>query len=156
MKQEKTFKETIDERPRGRVEHWRVVNVFLVLYDIIAVNTATFVGKKVAGVPGGIVASLGVVAPSVVIITLIAGILTSFADIPAVKSAFGGIRVCVCVLIFNSVLKLFKAAVIDKAALVIFALVLACSFFFGVSPVLLVIFSAVAGIILTNLGVKGK
>ena len=92
----------------------------------------------------------------VVIITLIAGILTSFADIPAVKSAFGGIRVCVCVLIFNSVLKLFKAAVIDKAALVIFALVLACSFFFGVSPVLLVIFSAVAGIILTNLGVKGK
>lgn len=123
---------------------------------IIAVNTATFVGKKVAGVPGGIVASLGVVAPSVVIITLIAGILTSFADIPAVKSAFGGIRVCVCVLIFNSVLKLFKAAVIDKAALVIFALVLACSFFFGVSPVLLVIFSAVAGIILTNLGVKGK
>ena len=62
---------------------------------IIAVNTATFVGKKVAGVPGGIVASLGVVAPSVVIITLIAGILTSFADIPAVKSAFGGIRVCV-------------------------------------------------------------
>ena len=123
---------------------------------IIAVNTATFVGKKVAGVPGGIVASLGVVAPSVVIITLIAGILTSFADIPAVKSAFGGIRVCVCVLIFNSVLELFKAAVIDKAALVIFALVLACSFFFGVSPVLLVIFSAVAGIILTNLGVKGK
>ena len=123
---------------------------------IIAVNTATFVGKKVAGVPGGIVASLGVVAPSVVIITLIAGILTSFADIPAVKSAFGGIRVCVCVLIFNSVLKLFKAAVIDKAALVICALVLACSFCFGVSPVLLVIFSAVAGIILTNLGVKGK
>ena len=42
MKQEKTFKETIDERPRGRVEHWRVVNVFLVLYDIIAVNTAFF------------------------------------------------------------------------------------------------------------------
>ena len=123
---------------------------------VIAVNTATFIGNKLAGVLGGIVATLGVVSPSVVIITLIAGILTSFAEIQAVKSAFGGIRVCVCVLIFNSVLKLFKAAVIDKAALVIFALVMACSFFFGVSPVLLVVFSAVAGIILTNLGVKGK
>ena len=123
---------------------------------VIAVNTATFIGNKLAGVLGGIVATLGVVTPSVVIITLIAGILTSFAEIQAVKSAFGGIRVCVCVLIFNSVLKLFKAAVIDKAALVIFALVMACSFFFGVSPVLLVVFSAVAGIILTNLGVKGK
>lgn len=123
---------------------------------VIAVNTATFIGNKLAGVLGGIVATLGVVAPSVVIISLIAGILTNFAEIQAVKSAFGGIRVCVCVLIFNSVLKLFKAAVIDKAALVIFALVMACSFFFGVSPVLLVVFSAVAGIILTNLGVKGK
>jgi chromate transporter len=123
---------------------------------IIAVNTATFVGNKLAGVIGGIAATLGVVAPSVVIITLIAGILTSFAEIQAVKSAFGGIRVCVCVLIFNSVLKLFKAAVIDKATLVVFALVMAASFFFGISPVLLVIFSAAAGIILTNLGVKGK
>ena len=65
---------------------------------VIAVNTATFIGYKIAGVPGGIVATLGVVFPSVVIISIIAGILTTFADIPAVKSAFAAIRVCVCVL----------------------------------------------------------
>lgn len=123
---------------------------------IIAVNTATFIGNKLAGSVGGIVASLGVVFPSVIIITLIAGILTSFADIPAVKSAFAGIRVCVCVLIFNSVLKLYKSAVIDKAALVIFAAVLVCSFFFKVSPVILVVISAVLGILLTKWGVRGK
>ena len=68
---------------------------------VIAVNTATFIGRKVAGVPGGIVATAGVVFPSVVIITVIAGILSNFADIPAVQSAFAGIRVCVCVLIFK-------------------------------------------------------
>ena len=73
---------------------------------VIAVNTATFIGYKYKGVAGGIAATLGVVFPSVVIITLIAGILTNFADVPAVKSAFAGIRVCVSVLIFNAVLKL--------------------------------------------------
>ena len=86
---------------------------------VIAVNTATFIGYKVAGTIGGIVATLGVVFPSVVIITVIAGILTNFADVPAVKSAFAGIRVCVCVLIFNAVLKLWKKAVVDKVTLVL-------------------------------------
>jgi chromate transporter len=123
---------------------------------VIAVNTATFIGYKVAGIPGGIVATLGVVFPSLVIITLIAGILTSFADIPAVKSAFSAIRVCVCVLIFNAVLKLWKSAVKDKAAAVLFAVVLALSLFFGLSPVILVLLCALAGIVLTRTGVRGR
>ena len=63
---------------------------------------------------------------------------------------------CVCVLIFNSVLKIYKSAVIDKAALVIFAAVLVCSFFFKVSPVILVVISAALGILLTKWGVRGK
>ena len=123
---------------------------------VIAVNTATFIGQKLAGVPGGIVASLGVVFPSLVIITVIAGILTSFADIPAVKSAFAAIRVCVCVLIFNSVLKLWKGAVKDKAALVLFLLVFGLSLFFDISPIVFVVFCAAAGIALTQWGVRGK
>ena len=123
---------------------------------IIAVNTATFIGNKLAGPLGGAIATAGMVFPSLVIITLIAGILTNFADIPAVKSAFAGIRVCVCVLIFTSVLKLYRSAVIDIPALVIFILVLAASFFFSVSPVILVVCSALAGILLTSLGVRGK
>ena len=101
---------------------------------VIAVNTATFIGYKTAGVPGGVIATLGVVFPSVVIITLIAGLITRFADIPAVKSAFAAVRVCVCVLIFNSVLKLWKGAVKDKAALVLFLAVFLLSVFFDISP----------------------
>ena len=123
---------------------------------VIAVNTATFIGYKVAGNLGGIVATLGVVFPSVVIITLIAGILTSFADIPAVRSAFSAIRVCVCVLIFNAVLKLWKGAVKDKAAAVIFAVVFGLSVFFDISPVLFVLLCGIAGIMLTRMGVRGK
>lgn len=123
---------------------------------VIAVNTATFIGYKVAGIAGGIVATLGVVFPSLVIIMLIAGILTNFADIPAVKSAFAAIRVCVCVLIFNSVLKLWKGAVKDRAAVVLYLIVLGISLFFDVSPIVFVIFCATAGILLTRMGVRGK
>ncbi len=123
---------------------------------VIAVNTATFIGHKQSGFLGGIVATLGVVFPSVVIITLIAGILTTFADIPAVKSAFAAIRVCVCVLIFNAVLKLWKGAVKDKAALCLFLLVFGLSVFLDISPVIFVIVCAVSGIVLTRMGVRGK
>ena len=123
---------------------------------VIAVNTATFVGYKVAGTLGGIAATLGVVFPSVVIITVIAGILTHFADIPAVQSAFAAIRVCVCVLIFNAVLKLWKGAVKDKAALALFLIVFVTSVFLDISPVFYVLFCALAGILLTRWGVRGK
>ena len=123
---------------------------------IIAVNTATFVGQSIAGVAGGIVATLGMVFPSLVIISVIAGILTNFADILAVKSAFAGIRVCVCVLIFNAVVKLWKGAVPDKAALVLCLAVFALSVFLDISPVVVVIFCAVAGILFTQAGVRGK
>lgn len=123
---------------------------------VIAVNTATFIGYKIAGKLGGVVATLGVVFPSFVIITVIAGIIQNFADIPAVKSAFAGIRVCVCVLIFNSVIKLWKGAVKDKAALALCLLVFLLSVFFKISPIVFVLFCAAAGILFTRLGVRGK
>ncbi|MBQ3381262.1 MAG: chromate transporter [Oscillospiraceae bacterium] len=123
---------------------------------VIAVNTATFIGYRVAGLAGGVAATLGVVFPSVVIICLIAGILTNFADIPAVKSAFTAIRVCVCVLIFNAVVKLWKGAVKDKAGLVLFLIVFVLSLFFDISPVVFVLFCALAGLVLTRTGVRGK
>ena len=112
---------------------------------IIAVNTATFIGRKVKGDLGGIVATLGVVFPSLVIITIIAAFLRNFADLPAVKNAFAGIRVCVCVLIFNAVIKLWKKSVVDKPTLVICAVVFLCSVFGILSPIVAVVLAGVAG-----------
>ena len=112
---------------------------------IIAVNTATFVGYKYKGVLGGVLASLGVVFPSVIIISLIATLLTSFADIPAVQHAMVGINACVVALIGNSVLKLGKSSVKDKLCAAIFLVVLVLAFFAGLSPVLLVVGSGLAG-----------
>ncbi len=115
---------------------------------IIAVNTATFVGQKQARVLGGIVATLGIVAPSLVIISVLAGFINTFAELAVVKNAFAGIRVCVCVLIFNAVCKLWKGSVKSKLALAIFAVVTLGSLFFDLSPVLFVVVAAVLGICL--------
>ena len=118
---------------------------------IIAVNTATFIGQKFAGNLGGIVATLGVVFPSLVIITILAAFINNFAHIAWVQNAFAGIQVCVCVLIFNAVRKLLKKSVVDRRTAVIFLLVLVGSVFLHVSPVWFVLLAALSGILLKNL-----
>ncbi len=114
----------------------------------IAVNTATLVGYRVCGVWGGLVATLGVIFPSLVIITMIAALMQSFADIPAVQHAFIGIRACVCALILDSVIKLGKKAIVDVPTLVIAIVVLGMTCLTKFSPVMFVLLAAVAGICL--------
>ena len=121
---------------------------------VIAVNTATFVGQKQAGVIGGIFATLGVVFPSLVIITIIAAFIQNFAHLAVVQKAFAGIRVCVCVLILNAVVKLWKKSVVDWKTFVIFAAVFAGSVFLSVSPVVYVVIAALAGIVVKELEAK--
>lgn len=118
---------------------------------VIAVNTATFVGQKQAGICGGIFATLGVVFPSLVIIMIIAAFIQNFAHLPAVQNAFAGIRVCVCVLILNAVVKLWKKSVVDWKTFLIFLLVFAGSVFLNISPVLYVLAAALAGIVVKEL-----
>ena len=119
---------------------------------VIAVNTATFIGQKNKGVPGGILATLGVVFPSLVIISLLAGVITAFSHLAWVSHAFGGIRVCVCILILNAVVKLLKKAVIDVPTAILFAAVALGSYFTPLSPVVFVVAAGAAGIVLRGLG----
>ena len=144
------------------LRHWATEEELLDYYaigqctpGIIAVNTSTFVGQKQAGIAGGIAATLGMVFPSLVFISIIAGLISNFADIPAVRNAFAGIQVCVCVLIFNATIKLLKKSVIDRRTAVIFSLVLAGSVVVNLSPVWFVLVSACAGAALKALEVRG-
>lgn len=115
---------------------------------VIAVNTATFIGQKKKGILGGIVATLGVVFPSLLIISILAGVIEAFSHIQWVQHAFGGIRICVCVLIANAVVKLFKKAVIDSVTMIIFIIVALCGTLFPVSPIVYVVGAAVVGIVI--------
>ena len=121
---------------------------------IIAVNAATFIGQKQKGIVGGIVATLGMVTPSLLIILVLAGLITSFSHLTWIQNAFAGIRVCVCVLIFNTVLKLAKKAVVDWKTLLIFLVIVTGSCLTDLSPVLFVLFAAVCGIVLKGLEAK--
>ena len=123
---------------------------------IIAVNTATFIGQKQRGILGGILATLGVVFPSLVIISILAGLITNFSHIWWVQKAFSGIQVCVCILILNAVVKLLKKSVVDKATAAIFLLVLVGGTVLTLSPAWFVVAAAVLGVILKNLEEKIK
>ena len=118
---------------------------------IIAVNTATFIGQKYRGIVGGIVATLGLVFPSLVIISILAGLILNFADFAVVKNAFAGIRVCVCILIFNAVVKLFKSSVIDAVTTVIFIAVTILALLLDISPVIYVLLAGFAGVCVKGL-----
>lgn len=115
---------------------------------VIAVNTATFIGYKLKGIIGGIIATLGVVFPSLIIILIIAAFLQNFADLAIVKNAFSGIRICVSVLIINAVMKLWKSSVIDISTTIIFFIIFIAAIFTDLSPIIFVVFAGLAGIIL--------
>ncbi|MCF0134759.1 MAG: chromate transporter [Blautia sp.] len=114
---------------------------------IIAVNTATFIGYKTAGIIGGIVATLGVVAPSVVIISILAGLIRNFSELWPVRYALEGIRACVFVLVFSTVIKLSRKALVNAVSYLIFGCVLLLALFTEVSTVWLVILSGIVGIV---------
>ena len=80
---------------------------------IIALNVSTFIGEKRHGVKGALAATVGFLTAPVVLILLIAMFLTNFAQLAVVQHAFAGIRVCVCVLIVQAVLRLWKKSVVD-------------------------------------------
>lgn len=114
---------------------------------IIAVNVATFVGYKRAGVLGGIVATAGMVSPSIVIISLIASFISNFTEITWVQSALKGINVAVCVLLLSSLMKLQKKSLIDCVTWLIAIASFCCVSFLGVKTYICIVISAIIGMV---------
>lgn len=123
---------------------------------VIAVNTASFVGMKKKGIPGAIVSTLGVVAPSVIIITFIAAFVSHFSDNVYVKHAFAGIRLAVCSLVTITIYGLLKKNV--KGFITAFLAVAAFVFtyFLNISPIVAVVLAAVLGIVTNVIKNKNK
>ncbi len=134
--------------------HWATEDEIIDYYAIgqctpgvIAVNSSTFVGYKIAGIPGGIAATLGVITPSLVIISLIAAFLTGFQDYPLVQRALSGIRISVCILMASSLWQLGKKSIGDLFGAVLCVLAFLLSYFTPVSTVLLVVLAGVCGVV---------
>ena len=115
---------------------------------IIAVNTATFVGYKRKGVAGGIVATLGMVSPSIVIITVVALFLEVLITHPITQHALMGIRGVVCALMLNTVQTLAKKSLVSPICVVICAVAFALALLTEIPTILLIVLAGVAGVVI--------
>lgn len=122
---------------------------------IIAINTATFVGYKKKGIAGGIFSTLGMMSPSVIIITLVAVCLEQFINNIWVQHALMGIRGVVCALMLNTVITLAKKSLVSPITWMICGLAFLASMFTPVPLIAIVIVAALWGIIMEKIK-RGK
>lgn len=142
-------REVVDKK--GWASHEEILDYYAIGQStpgIIAINTSTFCGYKVGGNIGGIVASLGFISPSIIIISIIAKFLQSFSDLAIIQHAFAGIRVAVCALVFYSVLNMIKKDANTGLKFMVFILTFIAIGFLSVSPIVVVITVGVFGILL--------
>lgn len=118
---------------------------------IIAVNTATFVGYKRKGVAGGIIATLGMVAPSILIITVVALFLEVLINHPITQHALMGIRGVVCALMLNTVLTLAKKSLVSPICVAICAVAFALALLTEIPTILLIVLAGAAGVVIQRL-----
>lgn len=120
---------------------------------LIAVNTATFIGYKRKGILGAIIATLGVVFPSLIIITVISMFFEYFQDYTIVQHALGGVRVAVAALIVHTITKMWKQSIKDWLGILLFIFSFIAVAFSDISPVIIII---LGGIIGTNKNMRKK
>ena len=113
----------------------------------IAINAATFIGQKVAGPAGSFCATLGVVLPSFVIISVLSLVLQAFSSLRVVRYAFWGIRAGVLALILRALVTLFRQCRKDAFALTVMASAFVLVALFGFSAIRVILLCAGAGIL---------
>lgn len=118
---------------------------------IIAVNTATFVGQKRRGLPGGAIATLGVITVPIALILLIASVLIGLWREPLLTHAFAGVRVAVSALILSAVVRMVRASVKNLFGIALAVLSFVLVGLLNLSPVLAVVIAAAAGLVYARL-----
>ncbi|MGN0740952.1 MAG: chromate transporter [Treponema sp.] len=115
---------------------------------IIAVNVATFCGHKLSGVTGGITATVGIVMPSVIIISVIARLIDSINEFSMIRKALTGINAAVAANLTYACVNFVKKTIKNVLGLVLFFASFACVFFFNVPAFIVIFSSAFLGIII--------
>ncbi len=115
---------------------------------VIAVNVSSFIGNKLGGVIGSIFSTLGMITPSIIIITLISNFISNFEQIEWVQKALRGINVAVAALMTKAVLDFAKNTIKNWWTCLFFLLSFAVVFFFKVNNIFVILFCAIVGIIM--------
>ncbi len=151
------------ERELAEKRNWTTRETMLDYYaigqstpGIIAVNVATFIGFNKAGLIGAVVATAGIVTPSIIIITIIARFISNFSQIQWVQKALSGINVAVAALLTKSVWDFSKKAVKNIWSLLLLLAAFVSMYFFGVESLVVILVSASLGIAFSFLAAKKK
>ncbi len=136
-----------------RDELLEVLSVSQITPGTIAINAATYIGRRQCGIIGGILASVGLIMPSLIIVTSIYYFLGGYMNNEYVVKAFLGIRACLVAMILHSVYKLFKTGIKGYRSFIFFLTAL-LALFLHVNPIYIIIAGALCGVLI--FGVWGK
>ena len=117
------------------------------LPGIVAINMATYIGRKMAGFPGALCATVGVGLPSFVIICIAVLLLDNLSDNPWIVGAFAGVKAAICGLLIVTVVKLGKPVLKSPFHWIMMIAALAAIAFARVNAVWVILAAALAGII---------
>ncbi|NLC67442.1 MAG: chromate transporter [Clostridiaceae bacterium] len=135
---------------KGWIDANEIVDYLAVCQSIpgaIAINTATFIGKKTAGKKGAIFASLGVILPSFLVITITAAFFSSIKDYPLVKAAFLGMHASSAALIAMAAIRIARSCIRDSFGLAIAIIAIIAVVFLKIHAIFTIIAGAAAGLV---------
>lgn len=140
-------KEVIDRK--GWATREEIMDIFALSQSIpgaIAINTSIFLGQRLAGIGGAIVAALGVVIPSVIVILLIAVYFMTFQNNSTVMAVFAGIRAAIVGLVSAAAVRITSASCGDHIAVVFVIISVLVNQFTQIHAAWIIAFGAIAGI----------
>lgn len=114
----------------------------------IAINSATYIGYKIAGILGSTFATIGVVMPSIIIMIIICKFFFKFKNNKYVENAFLGLRPATVGLVATAAILVSNSSFIDYKSVIIFLVAFMASYKYKANPILLTIISAIIGLIL--------
>ena len=134
--------------------NWININEFMDIIGIsqmtpgpIAINSATFVGYKLSGVIGSIMATLGVIFTSFILVSIISKMLEKFKESSVNKSALLGMRPVLIALIIKAFIDLAKESYLDLKSIIIASIIGLVLLSKKVHPILVIVISAIIGLV---------
>lgn len=115
----------------------------------VATNAATFVGYKMAGIPGAVVATVGVTLPSMIVMLILVGLLVSFAHSVALRSVLSGLRPVVVALIVGAAVIIGREAVSGVFEVVVLAASLFATWRFKANPLVIILVAGGMGMLIS-------
>lgn len=142
-------KEVIDRR--GWATNEEILDIFALAQSVpgaLAVNSAAFFGRRLAGILGAIVAVTGVIVPSLIVIIIIAMYFMTLQQNPTAMSAFMGVRGAVAGLIGAAAVRVVIASCRNKVAIIIALIALVLNLFTDINVAIIILAGAIAGLVI--------